>query len=77
MPQGNEGAATMIGLCLERLTGEFPIYQLDKIESEFHGKDVQFKNSKSKCNLPKLPKEVGGEVYIMIGIHYLRFIQRK
>ena len=62
----------MSGLCLTRVTGEFPMYSLDKVASDFHNK-VKIKKLSRK--LTKLPKEVGegGEVDIMIGIQYLKY----
>jgi len=63
--------ASMSGICLDRITSQFPMYPLGEVE-----KDV--------CNayrrvggdlkqLPKLPTTIGGEVDIMIGIKYLRY----
>ena len=46
-------------------------YSLDKIASDFHTKEVKMKRLSRK--LPKLPKDVGGEVDIMIGIQYLKY----
>ena len=36
LPLENGGEATMSGLCLTRVTGEFPMYSLDKVASDFH-----------------------------------------
>ena len=65
----------MSGLCLDRVTGKFPKYPLDKVESDFYTKEVKIKRFSGE--LPKLPKEVGGEVDIMIGIQYLKYHPRE
>ena len=69
LPMANGQLATMTGMCLDKLTQTFPTYQLGKAESTirkaFHGPNQSY--------LPRVPKSVGGDVDIMIGIEYLQF----
>ena len=68
IPLANGQLATMTGVCLDKLTQTFPTYQLGEAESTirqaFHG-DPSY--------LPKLPKSVGGDVDMMIGMEYFQF----
>ena len=73
LPLANGGNAKLSGLCLDRVTGDFPKYKLKNIESEFHREDAEVLHSNHKGNLPKLPDEVGGEVDIMIGTLYRKY----
>ena len=72
LPMYNGRNASMSGVSLEQITHEMPTVPLntevkDDIEKAFiaNGGDVK--------NRPGLPKEVGGEVDIMIGAKYLRY----
>ena len=68
IPLADGQLASMKGACLDKLTQTLPTYQLGEAESTirnaFHG---------DKRYLPKLPKSIGGDVDIMIGIRYLRY----
>ena len=72
LPLSNGQNAVMTGACLDKITHPFPMYPLQgEIENEIktsyqqHGGDIK--------NLPRLPKFVGGETDLMIGIKYLRY----
>ena len=68
----------LTGLCLDKITSEFPTYDLSDAEkdirSEFdlHGKST-CSCGKGVSKLPKLPESIGGETDIMIGIEFLRY----
>ena len=61
----------MNGICLDKITSEFPIYPLNEVESEIH--QVYASKGKSPEKLPKLPHSVGGNTDLMIGIQYLKY----
>ena len=69
------GETTMSRLCLTLVTGEFTMYPLDKVASDFHTKEVKIKMLSRK--LPKPPKEVGrgggGGGGGVVGIQYLQY----
>ena len=70
LPMYNGEDISMRGICLDRITSEFPTYPLKKLQNDIHhhfgleGGDPE--------TLPKLPASVGGETDIMIGIQYLK-----
>ena len=76
IPLTNGTCASMTGLCMEKITAQFPMYPLDgKVASDIKraykasGGDIK--------NLPNLPKTVGGETDFMIGIKYLKFYPKQ
>ena len=73
LPLHNGQEANMSGICLEQITNTFPKYPLQgKVESDIvHA--FKKANINKKEELPKLPKEVGGDTDFMIGIKYLRY----
>ena len=60
----------MRGICLDKITREFPTYSLKKLEDDVHH-HFGLKGG-DPVTLPKLPESVGGETDIMIGIQYLK-----
>ena len=63
------------GICMDIITGDFPKYPLEEVEKEISkafldtGGDLRI--------LPKLPKYVGGNTDLMIGIKYLKYYPKK
>ena len=57
--------AVLSGVCLDKITSPFPVYQLADA-----GKDISI--AAGSIELPKLPDSVGGQIDMMIGIKYLR-----
>lgn len=70
LKDGNE--AKMSGVCVTNVTLPFPKYPLGTVEDHIR-KEVAKSNYNLLPKLPKLPVEVGGEVDVMIGKHYLRY----
>ena len=62
---------TLTGLCVPKITSEFPQYDLAEVES-----DCQNWSKGVVENLPKLPSCVGGETDILIGSKYLRYFPK-
>ena len=62
---------TLTGLCVPKITSEFPIYELSDVES-----DCQTWSKGVVDNLPKLPSSVGGETDILLGSKYLRYFPK-
>ena len=72
IPLSSGKLAVMKGVCLNQITAKFPMYPLqtqvqkDIIDNyKLAGKDPH--------ELPRLPKYVGGETDLMIGIKYLKY----
>ena len=65
-----ETDACMSGLCLKKVTKEFPKIFLKTAGDELRDKWV---SSGNQGTLPKLPEFVGGETDIIIGSQYLKF----
>lgn len=64
--------AIMTGVCLNKITQEFPYYPLNgKVETDI--RDAFLKSGGNIKELPKLPEKVGGNVDFMLGIKYLRY----
>ena len=59
------------GICLNKITSTFPKYPLKEIEKDIHHA-ISITGGDPK-KLPKLPKSVGGDTDIMIGIQYLKY----
>ena len=64
----------LTGQCLEKITGRFVDFPLDKVGDDFR-KSYQVAGQ-NPASLPRLPKSVGGETDIMIGIQYLKYWPR-
>ena len=76
LPLASGQNAIMSGLVIERLTDEFPTYTLNTDVQ----KDIvtEFVKCKGDVNdLPKLIKNIGGQVDIMIGVKYLRYYPKE
>ena len=63
------------GNCFYKITGKFPSYSLEEIKHEIHNQYASSVGNPS--TLPKLPKYVGGDTDIMIGIQYLKYYPEK
>ena len=63
------------GLCLDKVTSEFPTYNLQQVQKDIH-KAYQ-RNKMHKKTLPKLPNAVGGQTDLMIGIKYLKYFPKE
>ena len=66
------GNAMISGICLDRITTEFPIYPLKGDKEEDIHKSYRLKGLNVE-DLPNLPLQVGGETGLMIGIQYLKY----
>ena len=69
--------ATFTGVCLEKVTATFPTYPLEDVEVEV--RDLCFKQGGNDLlsTLPALPKEVGGDIDILIGLTYKKYFPRE
>ena len=70
LPQYNGQMVTLSGLCIRQLASDFPIYPLKDVENDIQ---QHYTSSGGTNSLPKLPSAVGGEIYLMIGVKYLRY----
>ena len=72
LPLASHKEAIMTGICLDKITEDFPQYPLTgKVQNDLM-KEFKENGGDSKT-LPQLPNEVGGNVDFMIGIKYFRY----
>ena len=75
LPLHNGKNAVLSGLCLPKITSEFPVYELGNIESHLKKKCKTSKRHLLK-RLPKLPSKVGGNTDILIGTKYAKYFPK-
>ena len=68
--------AVMSGLCLDKVTGTFPVFPLGRVEDEIEEQHQHFGNVPTG-KLPRLPEKVGGETDIMIWIKYMKYFPKE
>ena len=74
IPLSNGRQMALTGQCLEKITGRFIDFPLDKVGEDFQ---TSCQNAgQNPESLPRLPKSVGGDTDIMIGIQYLKYWPR-
>ena len=71
IPLKDGAEAKMSGVCVD-VTLPFPKYPLQVVEQDIR-REVGKSNKNLVSKLPKLPREVGSQVDLMIGKHYLRY----
>ena len=71
LPLHNGREVRLSGACLDKITSCFPTYPLDKVGEEL--RQVYSQTGRNSGALPRLPKSVGGDTDIMIGIQYLKY----
>ena len=69
--------ATFTGMCLDKVTSTFPTYPLKEVEDDVRDQ-CRVQGGETLLNsLPKLPKEVGGDVDILIGLTYKKYFPKE
>ncbi len=72
LPLYNGKNVTMEGVCLDSITGEIPMFNLNgEVLKDIT--DGYMKNGGDPTKLPTLAKAVGGQVDFMIGSKYLKY----
>ena len=67
--------ALLTGLCLPKITTEFPTYGLNNVECEIRS-ECEKRNKNLVPRLPKLPKTVGGDTDILLGSKYRKYLPK-
>ena len=77
LPLKNGGNATLSGICLDKITTDFPKYLLMKISKDI--KEICLSNEKMGLykKLLNLPKKVGGQTDILIGLKYKKYFPQQ
>ena len=71
LPLHNGRNALLSGVCLAKITDNFPQYSLrGQVNNSIQ--NAYLESGENVEDLPKLPKMVGGKMYFIIGIKYLR-----
>ena len=74
IPLHNGRQMSLTGQCIEKITGRFVDFPLNRVEEDFQ---KSYQDAGQDPNtLPRLPKTVGGDTDIMIGIQYLKYWPR-
>ena len=68
--------AVMSGLCLDKVTGTFPVFPLGRVEDEIMEHHQNF-GKVPTGKLPQLPEKIGGETDILIGIKYMKYFPKE
>ena len=77
LPLATNNDAEMTGVCLDTLTATFPLYPLQgKVENDIQHNLKDSGHDINQLPLPRLPPMVGGDIDVMIGIHYLRYFPK-
>ena len=63
----------MSGLCLEKVTAEFPSYPLTKVTQQIRSMCKDKSGEPVRVMFPRMPKKVGGETDL-IGIKYAKYL---
>jgi hypothetical protein len=72
LPLANGKNAVLEAVCLNKITTTLPKYQLGEIEKDLH---AAYRTSGGEVGeLPRLPEFVGGDVDVMIGTKYNRYM---
>ena len=72
LPLNKSKDVRFAGVCLDKITKDFPMYPLDgKVTSDIHHAFIEAGGNTD--NLPILPKHIGGQVDFIIGSKYLRY----
>ena len=73
LPISNGREVILSGLCLDKVTSEFPRYFLKKVTDGMKTLCKGQGGEDLRKRFPKMPKEVGGETDILIGIQYNKY----
>ena len=75
LPLSNGNNAKLSGICIDKITGTFPPYPFVEVENDIREHFARSGGDVSK--LPRLPKFVGGNTDVMIGIQYFKYFPSK
>ena len=73
LPLVSGGTSIISGLCLPKVTTEFPLYPLQIVEKDIRKECNKLGGPRLVKQLPNLPKFVGGETDILLGIKYAKY----
>ena len=73
LPLKNGLEAVLSGLCLDKVTADFPIYPLDQVMIDLEDMWKDEKGNPLNKSIPKIPNEVGGDTDILLGIKYVKY----
>ena len=76
LPLHNGNNAVLSGICMPQITSVFPLYKLSEVEKDIHKECKKIGGQDLVSRLPKIPKEVGGETDILIGIRYRKYFPK-
>ena len=65
--------AKISGICLDKITTTFPKFPLKDVENEFQQAFEASGGVPGLESLPKLPKFVGGDTNLMLGVQFLKY----
>ena len=78
LPLHSGDNAVLTGICLPKVTGDFPGYNLKNVENDIRSKCENIGGAELVSKLPRLTSMMkGGDVDVLIGSKYLRYFPEK
>ena len=78
LPLHSGDNAVLTGICLPKVTGDFPGYNLKNVENDIRSKCEDIGGAELVSKLPRLTSMMkGGDVDVLIGSKYLRYFPEK
>ena len=76
LPLHNGENACLSGICLPKITCDFPSYELTNVEKDIRERCQRIGGNELMSRLPRLPLKVGGDTDILIGIKYSKYFPK-
>jgi hypothetical protein len=76
LPLHDGSNVRLTGLCLPKVTGKFPVYDLKAVGKDLRNRCLASGGQGLVDQLPKLPNKVGGDVDILLGSKYNRLLPK-
>uniref|UniRef100_A0A7M5V7T8 Uncharacterized protein n=1 Tax=Clytia hemisphaerica TaxID=252671 RepID=A0A7M5V7T8_9CNID len=73
LPLSNGGMVSFTGPCIPKITSTFPTFSLIEAHKDI---DESYSKAGGLKSLPKLPRLIGGDVHMMIGVKHLKYFPK-
>ena len=77
MPLHNGENAIVRGLCLSKITADFPKFDLKEVVHDLQNKYQKIAGQKRSSAMPQFPESAGGGTDILLGSRYLRYFPKQ
>ena len=76
LPLHNGENAIVSGLCLSKITADFPEFDLKEVVHDVRNKYREIAGQKLSSTMPQFPESAGGGTDILLGSRYLRYFPK-